>query len=368
MRGNYRAAVIDGFCDREVMQHALAAKRVGLCEAGGLNDSELADAIMQMKKRYAKSLRIIIAASGLEGCEAALKAIRQSNLLWLGNRNECKRFAGRESPNLQSEQVMAMPDNQAPYLYKSVIGNGGVHIYRDDGKQRIKAGDYRQSYLPLTSVSHLFLAGGNQIETVGFSTQWHSKHDSARPFCYGGAINAHALTKSCIAQAEAVAKTFNLSGLNNIDYLHDGKRLYFLELNSRPSATMTLYDDAYAKGLLHAHIKACEGKGLEQRAKTSPASRTFAIFYAKEAIRLPSDFEWPTEAKDVPMAKPSGYCFQKNAPICTLHAQADNVSAVLSELQSKIRDLQRRISQMAKTIQPSLDTEQYYERSKHSYQ
>ena len=352
IRSGYRVAVIDGFCDREVMQHAVAAQRVNLREEGGLDDAELADAITTMRKQYPESIHMLVTGSGIEGCEGALEIIRQSNLLWLGNHNQQNRFVGRNAFKLQSSQIMPMPDNQAPYLYKSTIGSGGTHIYRDDGAQKIKANYYRQSYLPLMNISHLFLADGNQIETVGFSTQWHSKHDSTRPFCYGGAINAHSLNESCIAQAEAAAKTFNLIGLNNIDYLYDGTKLYFLELNPRPSATMALYDQDYAKGLLHAHIKACTAKGLARRTKKSSASRAFAIFYTDDALQLPSDFEWPIEAKDVPVEKVLGYRFEKHAPICTMHAEANNVGNALADLQRRIRDLQRRISQISQTIQP----------------
>ena len=345
IRGGYSAVVIDGFCDREVRKHAVSSTRVALRKEGGLDDDALAEAIKQTSKRYAKSLKTLVFGSGIEGCETSLEVIRQSGIKQKGNQHEYRQYSKNKTLERSSGQIMSMPDNTPPYLYKSVVGSGGVHIYRDDDYQDIKPDYYRQSYLPLTGISHLFLADGNQIETVGFSVQWHSKHDARHPFCYGGAISACFLDQSCIAQAEAVAKKFDLIGLNNIDYLYDGSRLYFLELNPRPSATMTLYDEDYADGLLHAHIKACEGKGLVRPSKVASVYRTFAIIYTDKAIKLPNDFEWPIEAKNVPMEDPAGYYFEKNAPICTLHVNADNTVDALTCLQNRVRDLQTRIAQ-----------------------
>ena len=345
IRGGYSAVVIDGFCDREVRQHAVSATRVALRKEGGLDDGALAEAIIRTSKKYAKTLKTLVVGSGIEGCEASFEAIGQSGMQWQGKQVQYHRHTENQSFKSPSDQIMPMPDNMPPYLYKSAIGSGGVHIYRDDSYQDIKQDYYRQSYLPLTSISHLFLADGNQIETVGFSVQWHSKHDASHPFCYGGAIGAYSLDQSCATQAEVVAKKFDLIGLNNIDYLYGGSRLYFLELNPRPSATMTLYDEDYADGLLHAHIQACEGRGLERRSKVAPVCRTFAIIYTDEAIQLPNDFEWPIEAKNVPMENPAGYYFEKNAPICTLHMKAGDTGKALTDLQNRIRDLQRRIAQ-----------------------
>ena len=345
IRGGYSAVVIDGFCDREVRQYAASATRVALRKEGGLDDDALAEAIRQTSKRYARSLKTLVFGSGIEGCEASFEAIRQSGMRWQDKQVKHQRHIKSENFKLLSDQIMSMPDNTTPYLYKSVIGSGGVHIYEDNDCKDAKQGYYRQSYLPLMSVSHLFLADGDQIETVGFSVQWHSKHDARHPFCYGGAISAYSLDRSCAIQAEAIAKTFDLIGLNNIDYLYDGNRLYFLELNPRPSATMTLYDEDYADGLLDAHIKACEGRGLVKPSKVASLFRTFAIIYTSAAIQLSNDFEWPIEAKNIPMENPAGYYFAENAPICTLHVNADDTAAALTRLQNRIRDLHRRIAQ-----------------------
>ena len=368
IRGGYAVAAIDGFCDREVRAHATFAARVGLREGGGLDDRELAAAIEHTTERYAKTLKAVVVGSGIEGCGSALDALERSDLQCLGNEPQRYRFAERSGCEFAADALAAVADCRAPYLYKSLTGSGGVHIYREDECSAAKENYYRQSYMPFGSVSHLFLADGRQIETIGFSTQWHSRHDAAHPFCFGGAVNAHYLDETCIAQAEAAARSFGLKGLNNIDYLYDGAQLYFLELNPRPSATMALYDMDYSCGLLHAHIEACSGKGLERGTKIASATRAFAIFYADRPVCLPSDFEWPSVAKDIPAETPAGYRFEKNAPICTLHADADDVGGVLTELQHDIRELQKCIDAISPPPLSDHQSGTHYEISRHSYQ
>ena len=108
---------------------------------------------------------------------------------------------------------------------------------------------------------------------------------------------------------------------------------------------MTLYDEDYDDGLLHAHIQACEGKGLVRRPEAVAMHRAFAIIYTDEAVQLSNDFEWPPEAKNVPMENPTGYYFEKNAPICTIHVSASDIAKALTDLQSRIRNLQKHIAQ-----------------------
>ena len=121
----------------------------------------------------------------------------------------------------------------------------------------------------------------------------------------------------------------------------------------------------YPSGLLHAHIEACQAKGLERSATVSSKVKAFAIFYATESVCISADFEWPSNAKDVPAENREGYRFEKNAPICTLYAEADNAATALTELQCNISELQKCIGAISQPEhQPGLD----YEIPRHSYQ
>ena len=199
-----------------------------------------------------------------------------------------------------------------PYLSKAPAGAGGTCIARaaaaleDDSPARDDGRRHRQTYLPGVGVSHLFAASGEQggeaTATIGFSTQWHSRHERHRPFTYGGAINHAPLGAAERARAETwarrLAKALGLRGINNADYLYCAGRLYFLELNPRPGATMALYDADYPRGLLAAHMQACRGRLPKPR--PAAATRAQAVVYAHRTLALADDFEWPRTACDVP--------------------------------------------------------------------
>src|SRR5690606_30254875 len=56
-----------------------------------------------------------------------------------------------------------------------------------------------------------------------------------------------------------IARACGLVGLNSLDFLFDAPDFHVLEVNPRPTAAMTLYEDSYARGLMHAHVQACQG-------------------------------------------------------------------------------------------------------------
>ena len=98
----------------------------------------LAEAIVKTSNRYAETLKTLVVGSGIEGCEASFEAIRQSGIQWQGKQIQYHRHTENQSFKSPSDQIMPMPDNMPPYLYKSAIGSGGVHIYRDDDYRDIK--------------------------------------------------------------------------------------------------------------------------------------------------------------------------------------------------------------------------------------
>ena len=341
-RAGYQAIVIDGFNDSEVQQLAVAADKVALDSYGCFDDDSLTQAITAFVQHYAHTLKGIVVASGIDGCQNALRAIRESGVpLW----SNALEWLNRTVAPYQDERLAVhlgdyfIPARGGPQLLKSYCASGGGHIrYATADPTQNNRPYYQQAYLPGVAISHLFLADGHDIQTVGFSTQWHSRHCRTRPFCYGGAINRHLLDKKHQQQAETLARRLKLRGLNNIDYLFCAAQLYFLELNARPSATFCLYDADYPKGLLHAHIEACRGK--LSAPQPQPLAILNAVLYAEQELSLPSDFEWPSAARDIPVAGTDGYYFPSQAPICTLQLQRASSADALSALQESVRKLQ----------------------------
>ena len=348
VKSGLRPAVIDAFGDRDTRDVAVAASCVPLT-AEGLVPDALQKAFRLATARFGATLKGWIAGPGIENCSGLFDDFSR-RLPLLGNEPDVfSRCTDRAMPVLAADcGLPCVPWREnLPALSKSPIAAGGAHIRRDDGAAEDSDGArrYRQTYLPGVGISHLFVADGQGAATLGFSTQWHSRHCRERPFAYGGAVNRCALPDALRARAEegaqALTAALGLRGINNADYLYCAGRLYFLELNPRPGATLALIDDDYPHGLLDVHLQACRGRLAPPR--PAPAVRACAVMYAAADTALPDDFDWPNEACDVPVA---GGVFRAGEPLCSLMAEGDETAPTLSRLQASIRGLTARLGRL----------------------
>ena len=345
VKSGLRPAVIDAFCDRDTRACAVAASRVPLA-AEGLQQAPLRKAFRQNLSRFGATLKGWVAGPGVENCGDLLADFARRLPLFGNDAEVFRHCAAGGAPTFAAGcGLPPVADCLGyPYLSKSPVSAGGAHIEHADGmvddardSTRVAGRRYRQTYLPGVGVSHLFAAHGEAVATIGFSTQWHSRHDRRRPFTYGGAINRAPLSAAERAQAEVWAcrltKALGLRGINNVDYLYCAGGLYFLEINPRPGATTALYEADYPRGLVQVHLQACRGRLPPPR--PAAATRAQAVVYARRALALADDFAWPQAACDVPA---NGGTFEAGAPLCTLAVEGVAVSPVLSRLQQTLRE------------------------------
>jgi predicted ATP-grasp superfamily ATP-dependent carboligase len=116
-----------------------------------------------------------------------------------------------------------------------------------------------------------------------------------------------------------LTEALGVRGLASADFLDDGKRLWLLEINPRPGATLDLFDDANDP-LIARHLAACQDLPMPPPAPRRPGA--VAIAYAVADCIAPS-MRWPAWAADRPAP---GSALLEGAPICTVTA-ADRTSA-----------------------------------------
>src|SRR5260370_2624629 len=113
-------------------------------------------------------------------------------------------------------------------------------------------------------MSALFVGARGKASVIGFAEQ-PSLAAGSRPFLHTGWVGVADLPPQVMADITAaigaiVANT-ELVGLNSIDFLLDGDTFEVLEINARPSSTMTLYEiaspEAWPRGLIAWHLDAC---------------------------------------------------------------------------------------------------------------
>ncbi|MBS1213217.1 MAG: uncharacterized protein H6R26_1834, partial [Proteobacteria bacterium] len=233
------------------------------------------------------------------------------------------------------ETRFAAPEAPAGWLIKRGCSEGGKGVRLLAKNRPAGPGEYYQRRLPGHPLSALFLANGHDIRIIGFNTLWVSDCCPERPFEFSGAINWTSLDAAQRAKVAAYAldltRAAGLVGLNSLDFMVGGADIRVLELNPRPSASMTLYDADYRNGLLAAHIAACRGSLSMGGAQSGPV-RAFAIVRARCTVRIDSPVAWPDWCADRPCR---GSVIEAGEPLSSVRAEAQDRHATEALLRDR---------------------------------
>jgi len=234
------------------------------------------------------------------------------------------------------------PEKSVGWLSKRNGGSGGTHVRKVLPLPQVaqKRGEYYQREVQGTPVSLLFVADGQQARAIGYNQQWTSA-SSAMPYRYGGAVSQAALPETVKRQllqaAQRLTSAVGLRGINSIDAIMDGERIWLLEINPRLSASFDLYQALPGQmSLFELHLAACHGS-LPEMPLLSPKAKAHHIVYALDAVQLPEAIAWPAWVADLPLP---GATIAADAPICTILAEGDTADAAQRCLLERANELQ----------------------------
>ncbi len=334
--------VIDLFADLDTQGYALDFRQVK-----SLAEQDLAPAVDYFIERYA--VTHVIYGSGFE-CYPESLCYLNSRLILLGNHPDVFArqldkqafFSTLAQLNIpHPEVVFSAPGCSGDWLLKPMQGQGGVGIKRYYAGGGAKAAVYWQKFQAGTQHSALFLADGEQVQVIGFNTQWSVRLSETQEFVFSGVINSVGLSSQHKAEITGWLKqmvpVFALKGLNSLDFIHADGCSYVLEINPRPSASMQLYDE----DLLIRHVGATsvalpsEAGRLQSplQSLTKQSENTgYQIVYAERDLIIPDHFEWPDWCMDLPK---SGDMCRTGQPICSIIAHQNNSRSVVEQLLTK---------------------------------
>ncbi|WP_454874205.1 ATP-grasp domain-containing protein [Paraburkholderia xenovorans] len=243
--------------------------------------------------------------------------------------------------------VFAPPAVAHGWLVKRADGCGGTHIepaaaFSDP---RIPAQIYFQRRRGGRSLSALFIAACGHARVLGFAEQLTCEMGNL-PFVHAGSIGPIDLPLTVQARVHAAIAALcaqtRLTGINSCDFLLDGDAFELLEINTRPSSTMTLYETAsphaWPRGLLACHIEACRLGRLP--AAPTPAAAPWRagqqVLFAPRPFTVSQSFSdaclHDPRCRDVPMP---GTRIETGQPVCTLLVRAASVDAVRCALDAQ---------------------------------
>ncbi len=327
--------VIDLFADLDTQVYAKDFRQIK-----SLAEPDLAPAVDYFVERYA--VGHIIYGSGFECHPESLRYLN-SRLIMLGNDPDVFArqldkpafFAMLDQLNIPYPEVtFNTPDCADDWLLKPMRGQGGFGIKRYHADDDTAALVYWQKFQAGTPHSVLFLADGQQVQVVGFNTQWPVRLSETQEFAFSGVINSVNLSDAHKAKItdwlKQMVPAFGLKGLNSLDFIHADDCSYVLEINPRPSASMQLYD----QDLLIRHIKACVGTAsVALSSIVGPLQQIgYQIVYADHDLVIPDRFEWPLWCMDLPK---SGNMCRAGQPLCSIIAHQKNLLSVVEQLLTK---------------------------------
>ena len=347
-RAGIRVVALDQYADADTL--ALAEQALALPTSDGRFQPE---PLLEAAARLAPTTRYpLVYGSGLDTRPELLGTLAAKRELIGNPPDQLARF---REPRLffqlldhcsiaYPEIRFRRPETPENWLIKSGCSEGGKRV-RFCAQDRPGVGEYYQRRISGPACSVLFLADGERVSILGFNTMLTSSTPGC--FLFEGAMNWAPLAPEQRQRLQGnivrLVRATGLKGLNSLDFMVNAKgEPLTIEVNTRPSATMALYDEDYPEGLLAAHIRAC--RGLLAGPVRAGAFRAFRVAYAAVTTRVEPGFAWPAWCSDRPVANS---VIKVGSPLCTLRAEGGNPAEAMKKLAARARFLRRLVGPLA---------------------
>jgi predicted ATP-grasp superfamily ATP-dependent carboligase len=362
-RAGLNVAALDIFGDRDTRRYAPLWFGIG-GEGLSIDRTLLFDAL-ERTARLPRMLGFVV-GSGLEPlvqelCSAARlpRFVGNSAQASAAVREPRRFFALLDRLGIAHPEVAySRPVDTTGWLFKPADGCGGTHIeVLGPAPATTPADGYFQRLAAGRSMSALFVGARGKALVIGFAEQL-SMAAGGFPFLHTGSIGPVHLPREVAADItaaiDAIVEHTDLVGLNSIDFLLDGDNFQVLEINARPSSTMTLYETAspetWPRGLIACHLDAC----LDGRLP-APLPMATRVSAGQRVLFAPRGFVVSTPFSDACFSDPCchdvpqpGTRIGAGEPVCTLVC----TSVVTQSSTSSVRDeLERREALVLQRIQ-----------------
>ena len=341
----YQAYSLDCFADIDTQALALDARRIGY--ANGLWDIEAIQYYIDQLKHL--PIEAIVVGSGLEQYPQQLDALR-TDIPILQNpatsHAAIHRMFIAPAPISASVQIAQTLSNPPPantrdtWLIKPTGGCGGEGIRKAAAADVIQEKEICQRFISGQSYSLTMIADGKAVQNLGLNQLWNIQTpDSA--FAYGGCISHVSFNQEMTASLEIAStrlcQELELHGLLGMDFIvDDANIMHIIDINPRPTASFSLYDDQQAK-LFQAHLDSLRGLelGIIEPNKTIQAH---AVIYAADAFSITLEQVWPDWVTCRP---PLASLMAPGDPVCVIHAEGGSQEMVKKRLKERFSALEQ---------------------------
>lgn len=254
-------------------------------------------------------------------------------------------------PTTTSPAQKPADSSQKRWLWKALQGGGGIGVQFWSGTSPPQSG-ILQEWLPGMVGSVAFVANGRQAVLLGITEQLVERRAfGATGFKYCGNLTPPRLQSTQLkamidelrALVDHLVKTFELRGVNGLDFIWHRERVWTVEANPRPTASMELMDLVYGIRVFDIHVRSFTGQlpGFDlARAMADGPAAGKAILYAPYDVTIDETNNWSNEGiRDIPH---SGEQIKQGHPVCTILTTGARPSNCLRKLQSKASKIKQK--------------------------
>ncbi|MBN2318935.1 MAG: ATP-grasp domain-containing protein [Acidobacteria bacterium] len=259
--------------------------------------------------------------------------------------------AGFPVPKMVFNNETRPVDSQCRWLLKPLLSGGGhgISFWTESlpGRERMHGvpDSMLQEYISGRPCSVSFVANGKEAVVLGITEQLIGiKEFGSQGFRYCGNLlplpevmdpdTGKAILDQLKRLAAFLTSEYGLMGVNGIDFILSGDRIYLLEVNPRYSASMELIEQSYGLPIFHLHVRAAlHGElpdfRLESALNTGKCFGKSILFAGKDAT-VPDTRNWKGRGiRDIPA---SGETIPRGGPICTILRDRPDREETLAEL------------------------------------
>jgi predicted ATP-grasp superfamily ATP-dependent carboligase len=224
--------------------------------------------------------------------------------------------AGARAPETREPTDLPHDPRPGAWLRKPRAGGGGRGV-RGWAGGRLRGGEVLQRRVTGMSCSAVAVGDGRGAAVLGVTEQLHRSG-----YLWTGNVSPPRLPESECAElsgrfdvvCRAVAARFGVRGAFGVDGVWDGRELWVLEVNPRPTASLELF----APGAFDAHARGARGVSPPTSGVLNGAAcaKVKLVLFADRDLRAPDPAWWPpglvhdVPGRDQPIAR--------GGPLCTL--------------------------------------------------
>ncbi len=344
--------VLDLFADLDMRESASAFAQVAVDRDWRFVEQPLLEAA----DRLAPPPIPLVWGSGFERTPDLLEALARGRPLWGASADQVRRIKDPEifaavcgRHDLPHPEIrLTVPRSLKGWLVKRIGGAGGGHVRSARARRPEGPGWYWQRRVAGRPVSALAVGTGSGTRALGLSTQWALGGRRGHRFA-GVAVPAELSEKASARlrhSAETLGNAFRLEGLFSVDALVEQDRLWILEINPRPGASLDAFEMAHGTSLFALHAGSFRNESM---GALPPAARAAAseIVYAPRALEVRSGMAWPAWTAD---RGPPGTTIPRGGPICTVLATGADIGKAMARLRERTRQILTMMSAEAPAI------------------